>query len=430
MGSLSSWAGLAVTHHWIVQYAAFLVTNSYTWNEQYEILADDLVIFNKEIADKYLEIMTGIGCEINLHKSIVSHNKPVFEFAKRTCLNDHIVSGISFAQVKSGWNISGRVNNILQWSNSGLITKNSVLALTLCKYTAMKGKVSPLVLFNEKTTKAVEAKFSLAVLSLFGTLHNKGRFSLKDVMQAIIDPRSRGSTWSDQAIGLPLSASLHAIHNAFVDTARPFNSLRFSNYKNRSKRFDNLQATIYLLIHQKAVDMANDLLREYKDYIRLYSSKLVYPIYNSSGVPIQDFSDLPDDLVWAYKELYTWAEAILGLIPSIGHPLFVRNALVTYRVNNPFEYLPDESDLRAGEYYDELVDLLDWTQSFKFKLSPSKQDKTPEVISESPPIIKLVKDLRVEDPKLNVFNPDAGIYNSKLLGMYNLINDLDKSTPT
>jgi len=85
MGGLSSWAGLAITHHWIVQMAAFRATGSKTWNTQYEILGDDIVIFNRQIADQYLLIMAELGCEINLSKSIVSHSRPVFEFAKRTC---------------------------------------------------------------------------------------------------------------------------------------------------------------------------------------------------------------------------------------------------------------------------------------------------------------------------------------------------------
>lgn len=85
MGGLSSWAGLAITHHWIMQLASFRVTGSTSWNEQYEILGDDIVIFDRLLAEEYLRIMDTLGCGINLTKSIVSHHRPVFEFAKRTC---------------------------------------------------------------------------------------------------------------------------------------------------------------------------------------------------------------------------------------------------------------------------------------------------------------------------------------------------------
>lgn len=102
MGALSSWPGLAITHHWIVQLAALRVTGELAWNTEYEVLGDDIVIFNRLIAEEYLRIMALIGCEINLTKSIVSHNRPVFEFAKRTCWGLDIVSGISLAQIRAG----------------------------------------------------------------------------------------------------------------------------------------------------------------------------------------------------------------------------------------------------------------------------------------------------------------------------------------
>jgi hypothetical protein len=99
MGGLSSWAGLAVTHHWIVQVSAFHANKGHTWYLNYELLGDDLVIFDADVAREYLKIMEVLGCEINLHKSIRSPNNPVFEFAKRTCVGNQIVSGISVAQV-------------------------------------------------------------------------------------------------------------------------------------------------------------------------------------------------------------------------------------------------------------------------------------------------------------------------------------------
>lgn len=86
MGALSSWAMLAITHHWIVQDAARTVYPDKTeWFEGYEVLGDDIVIFDPLVAARYLEIMSDIGCGINLTKSIVSKSRPVFEFAKRIC---------------------------------------------------------------------------------------------------------------------------------------------------------------------------------------------------------------------------------------------------------------------------------------------------------------------------------------------------------
>jgi hypothetical protein len=84
MGCLSSWAGLAITHHWIMQFCSYLVTKNWDWEERYEVLGDDIVIFDTNLANQYLEVMKQLGLEINLSKSINSSSTPVFEFAKRT----------------------------------------------------------------------------------------------------------------------------------------------------------------------------------------------------------------------------------------------------------------------------------------------------------------------------------------------------------
>jgi hypothetical protein len=82
MGALSSWAMLALTHHFMVQLAARRVLTSVTWFEDYAVLGDDLVIANKAVAEAYLVIARDLGVEINLSKSLES-GIGVAEFAKR-----------------------------------------------------------------------------------------------------------------------------------------------------------------------------------------------------------------------------------------------------------------------------------------------------------------------------------------------------------
>jgi hypothetical protein len=55
--------------------------------------------------------MKQLGLEINLSKSIVSHNKPVFEFAKRTFCEGNLVSGITLSQINSHISISSAISN-------------------------------------------------------------------------------------------------------------------------------------------------------------------------------------------------------------------------------------------------------------------------------------------------------------------------------
>lgn len=85
MGALSSWAMLALTHHFIVQWAWWRSrrdkTLSFSWFEMYAILGDDIVIADDRVAKEYLIIMKELGVDINLAKSLISR-KRVCEFAK------------------------------------------------------------------------------------------------------------------------------------------------------------------------------------------------------------------------------------------------------------------------------------------------------------------------------------------------------------
>lgn len=81
MGALSSWAMLALTHHAIVQFAAYR-TGWRSWFPDYAVLGDDVVIANNAVASQYVFIMKEIGVNIGFHKSIVSSNLSL-EFAKR-----------------------------------------------------------------------------------------------------------------------------------------------------------------------------------------------------------------------------------------------------------------------------------------------------------------------------------------------------------
>lgn len=80
MGSYSSWASMAMTHHLIVQWASFLSGGTIGFN-QYILLGDDIVIKNNKVANKYKMIMSRLGVDISVAKTHVS--KDTYEFAKR-----------------------------------------------------------------------------------------------------------------------------------------------------------------------------------------------------------------------------------------------------------------------------------------------------------------------------------------------------------
>jgi hypothetical protein len=98
MGALSSWAMLALTHHMLVQIACQRARGFKTWRflwyDNYELLGDDIVIFDADVADSYLNLMAQIGVPINLSKSVVANNATT-EFAKVTTHFGKNVSALS-----------------------------------------------------------------------------------------------------------------------------------------------------------------------------------------------------------------------------------------------------------------------------------------------------------------------------------------------
>lgn len=110
MGALSSWAMLAVTHHLIVQLAAKRAGyNPFKWFDNYELLGDDINIFDAKVAPHYLSLMKDLGVPINASKSVVA-NTEAFEFAKVTGYKGRNVSAISWKMFISQNTMLGRVN--------------------------------------------------------------------------------------------------------------------------------------------------------------------------------------------------------------------------------------------------------------------------------------------------------------------------------
>lgn len=116
MGALSSWAMLALTHHAIVQYANSLIGNR-GWTEAYEVLGDDIVIFDAHLASKYVELMGEFGVALNMSKSVISIQKePVVEFAKKTSLKGKDVSPLSLKMFLNQDSFHGKISIFDYWS--------------------------------------------------------------------------------------------------------------------------------------------------------------------------------------------------------------------------------------------------------------------------------------------------------------------------
>lgn len=90
MGVLSSWAVSSFTHHVVKHYCAFTIGKKY---QRYLILGDDTLDSDKEIYDKYISVIRGLGVSISLQKCTNSETGYA-EFAKRLFTPNSEVTGL------------------------------------------------------------------------------------------------------------------------------------------------------------------------------------------------------------------------------------------------------------------------------------------------------------------------------------------------
>jgi hypothetical protein len=174
MGALSSWGMLAVSHHLIVQFAAFKVYNKYFWFKDYLVLGDDIVIADPKVAKIYFILMTKVlKVEINLSKSITSF-RGVCEFAKRFRSSDVDYTPLSLKEFSS---YGGHPNAFIEMI-SRLKPSNYTIARLLGKGSIGAGNVNHLSHLIDwiKTTSSDE--FNL-VKGFYNTIPSKFSHSEK-----------------------------------------------------------------------------------------------------------------------------------------------------------------------------------------------------------------------------------------------------------
>jgi hypothetical protein len=101
MGALSSWPSMALVHHALVQFAAYIGREEksvYDWFEDYLILGDDVdIATDSRVADSYRTICSSFSIVIGIAKSLTS-NKNFFEFANQRFHPEGNISPISFKE--------------------------------------------------------------------------------------------------------------------------------------------------------------------------------------------------------------------------------------------------------------------------------------------------------------------------------------------
>lgn len=376
MGGLSSWPGLALTHHWIVQlaaYRAYIKGNSnspvgFSWSEDYEILGDDIVIFDEGIAQEYLVIMNGIGCEINLNKSISSPNKPVFEFAKRTVIGNDIVSGVSLNQLRAGWNVGSRVANALSFSQTGLLTSTTLLATVLSRYASIK--------LSQKD-------LGLPLLALLGSLYQNGKVTLRVLAHAIINPNFSDFDYESEAVGLPVRASLIATSDILQE--KHLGNYPFSHEDTRDEIFNEYKSEFSTVLIHKALAKAT----------RLYENSDLLLAKGASQLYFEPMSDKND----------------LSICPTIELP--AEWQIFRMQMQNFFRMIIDQDDAKVTPEYihDKIYDiaykhakynhvtfeeanvLLDEVEALEFKYTLEPPAAPGKTVLETTPIISVMRNM-------------------------------------
>jgi len=239
---------LALTHHYLLQYCSSKVNKTLGWYENYEILGDDLVIFDHEVAAQYLELMKKIGLEINLSKSISSPSRPVFEFAKRTIVHGSNVSGLSIKQLISATSIGSRVANILYFANLGLIRTNTILSTLLGRYYKTDNK-----------------SVMLPSLALLGNLFKNDRISLKALMTAMIDPKDDCFDFNESEFSLPLKTIITAQKELLNNRIEKLDLFELSDVETRLEVWDELESDVIASVLLKALQRAKELENSYEE---------------------------------------------------------------------------------------------------------------------------------------------------------------------
>lgn len=127
MGALSSWPSMAIVHHALVQFSAYLVSLQFVGTERekdllsftkYRVLGDDVFIWDTAVAARYLEVCEILGIEIKLAKSYKS-DKALVNFANQTYVK---TISLSPASLKEELKVTGLTERLAMASR--LVKRN------------------------------------------------------------------------------------------------------------------------------------------------------------------------------------------------------------------------------------------------------------------------------------------------------------------
>ncbi|QDW65413.1 putative RNA-dependent RNA polymerase [Rhizoctonia solani mitovirus 21] len=388
MGALSSFAMLAVTHHMIAQLAYRLAYNvpmslpftKDTWYTGYECTGDDIILFDGQVANRYLYIMEALGVPVNTMKSVVA-TKPVTEYLKCTSAYGLSVGAISWKKFMSTGNtMMGRANIINSILSKGIIKDNinryiaSVARLSLYK----PGNLNP------------------TLIALWTIAANTGIITLEECLKALINGKKAifhfAKTILYNADVNKITGLLPSIYKKLPFTIETSKAAR--HVWNFEAPWFKITLWKPLAVFQYRHDVTTDSLKLTSDIFEYLNSNLPTPMEEitnplliegptefSPHLPVLDETQL---LINDYKVLFQF---VLGFITEklekIGGPLFEEPA----QMDSPFEVIYHHR--QEMDRYNELLELV---SRAKIKIDPDQDAPPARVVKPSD--LKLVSLLR------------------------------------
>jgi hypothetical protein len=138
MGALSSWGMLALTHHAMIQYSAYLAGHRGKWFKDYAVLGDDSSIIGGTVVRHYRDLLNTLGVKAGLAKSIMARGSFVIEFAKKFFVDNGTANMVPFKEL-----IAARISTqlIVELSRKYNVPINGILSFLGYGYRA-KSKFS------------------------------------------------------------------------------------------------------------------------------------------------------------------------------------------------------------------------------------------------------------------------------------------------
>jgi len=353
MGCLSSWAMLALTHHLIMQTCAFRVYGSRKWYDKYEVLGDDIVIFDKDVALQYLALMAELDVGINLSKSLQAEELQTLEFAKRTAIDGYDVSGLSWKQLISGNNDQGRTNFALAMIKKGFISSNNMLikAMSWSRYYSLKD------LFKNGESH-FRIKIENGLINILGSFAENAKLPLNSVVSLLVDPHKEVRYFADKAkppvlTMLQLILKVNKEINVSLETLIPQYQKRIE-----SVTFNHMIENLANEIYFDCLDRWSVFLASYEDKMWRIMLEFVTP---SEAYLFEIDNELFKDLRWITERTvlghddpafltYALDAYSFKVQNSTGGPKWVAGE-VTFSDESHLNY-----DLEASTHYAELVD--------------------------------------------------------------------------